>query len=46
MIGGLPDEAVGLLKRYLDGSLGTFEFASLIEAVRTRQSKMVPALGP
>ena len=46
VVEGLPPEAIGLLRAYLDGQCGTMDFASRMESIRLKQAKMVPALGP
>jgi integrase len=38
IVEGLPEEAVGLLRAYLDGQLGTMEFTNRIEAIKMKRA--------
>ena len=38
IVEGLPEEAIGLLKAYLNGQMGTLEFSGRVEALRMKQT--------
>ena len=42
----MPPEALGLLRDYLDGRCGTMEFATRMECIRARQTKLAQVLEP
>jgi hypothetical protein len=44
----MPDDAVALLRTYLDGKVGTMEFSTKMEALATknRQAQTVQILTP
>jgi len=46
IVSGMPPEALGLLRDYLDGRCGTMEFATRMEGIRARQTKLAQVLEP
>lgn len=45
VVQGIPPEAMGLLRDFLDGRCGAIELASKMEAIRLRQGAPMPPIG-